>query len=200
MINSYDIIRPIGKGGMAEVFLARWQRMGAQRYVAIKKLLPHLADNPELATLFQKEIQYSVLLEHENIVRVYDAGLDETIPYLVMEYINGCNLSSILHNGALSAAQACSAGASIAKALTYAHSNSPALIHGDVSPQNILISQSGQVKLADFGISRVESQATQPLQMRGKLAYMAPELFSGSKTNKATDQFSLGLVNLNVRK
>lgn len=194
-IGSYDIEARLAIGGMAEVFLARWRRLDAERTVAIKRLLPQLATDPETLRLFRREVQIWAGLEHPHIVRLYDAGLDDALPYAVIEYVEGASLSDILKSsGTLPEATVIAIGSALAGALDYGHSRMPAVLHRDVSPQNVLISCQGDIKLSDFGIATAVGSSDKTADLRGKLAYIAPELLHGKKASPASDQYALGLV------
>lgn len=193
----YEIIERIAYGGMAEVYLARWVRLNAEKLVVIKRILPHLSQDPEFVRMFLDEVRISARLDHPNIVHIYDAGEVEGSPYLVMEYVRGVTLKECLEaEGALTPAEAVGIGIELAKALVYAHGQKDPIIHRDVTPQNILLGLEGYVKLADFGIARAQDRIThtQAGILKGKLSYMAPELLSGKDPSPASDQYSLGLL------
>jgi serine/threonine-protein kinase len=193
----YEILDRLAYGGMAEVFLARWERLNAQRLVVVKKILPHLSADPEFVRMFLDEVRITARLDHPNIVHIYDAGEVEGTPFLVMEYVRGVTLKECLEaEGALSLAEGVGIGIELAKALSYAHSQRDPIIHRDVTPQNILLGVEGYVKLADFGIAKVEDRIThtQAGLLKGKLSYMAPELLEGGSPSPLSDLYALGLV------
>lgn len=195
-VGPYEIIGPLARGGMAEVWLARWSRMGAERLVVIKRLLPWLADDPEIRAMFADEIRLCATLDHPGIVHTYDVGEWEGLPFLVLEFVDGASLDRLAAEGArLTPAEAVAIAVAVAEALQFAHSRQPSIVHRDVSPSNILVDRDGRVRLADFGIAKVEGRArTMAGTLKGKLAYLAPEQISGGQTLPASDQYALGLV------
>lgn len=195
-VGPYEIIGPLARGGMAEVWLARWSRMGAERLVVIKRLLPWLADDPEIRAMFVDEIRLCATLDHPSIVHTYDVGEWEGLPFLVLEFVDGTSLDRLAADGArLTAAEAVAIAVAVAEALQFAHSRQPSIVHRDVSPSNILVDRDGRVRLADFGIAKVEGRArTMAGTLKGKLAYLAPEQISAGQVLPASDQYALGLV------
>jgi serine/threonine-protein kinase len=195
-VGPYEIVGPLARGGMAEVWLARWSRMGAERLVVIKRLLPWLADDADLRAMFAEEIRLCAALDHPGIVRTYDVGEWEGLPFLVLEYIDGAALDQLLaDDGPFAPAEAVTVAVAVAEALAYAHARSPVVVHRDVSPSNVLVDRDGRVRLADFGIAKVEGRArTMAGTLKGKLAYMAPEQVRAGETGPAVDQYALGLV------
>jgi len=197
VLGDYELIGRLAYGGMSELFLAVWRRLGAERLVVVKRVLPHLAADPHFVRLFYEEVRLTSRLGHPNIVDILDAGEDGGAPYLVLDYVSGLSLrQTIDHVGALSVAEAVGIGVELAKALRYAHAQTPPVIHRDVSPHNVLLSKSGFVKLADFGIAKAIDGNRQTLVggLKGKLRYMAPEQAAGKPLTPAADQFSLGLL------
>ncbi len=205
----YELIEPIATGGMAEVYRARMQGVeGFQKIVAIKRILPHLTDNHEFVTMFVDEAKLAAQLQHPNIVHIYDLGKIERSYYIAMEYIDGRDLRSILHTleekrARLPLGLALFICSRIAAALDYAHhrhdlqGKAMALVHRDVSPQNVLISYDGDIKLCDFGIAKAASKAshTRSGALKGKLQYMSPEQAWGKDDiDHRSDIFSIGLV------
>lgn len=204
----YELIEHIATGGMAEVYKARMKGLeGFQKIVAIKRILPHLTDNDEFVTMFIDEAKLAAQLQHPNIIHIYDLGRIERSYYIAMEYIDGLDLRTIL--GKLQAKGlrfplnlALYVGARLADALDYAHrkrdfkGQAMALVHRDVSPQNVLISYEGEIKLCDFGIAKAASKAshTRAGALKGKLQYMSPEQAWGKDIDYRSDIFSLGLV------
>jgi TonB family protein len=205
---SYELLEPIATGGMAEVYRARMRGMeGFEKIVAIKRILPHLSDNNEFVSMFIDEAKLAAQLQHPNIIHIYDLGRIERSYYIAMEYVDGRDLRSLLRlldeKGTwLPLGLAILVGARLAAALDYAHrkhdlhGQALALVHRDISPQNILISYDGEIKLCDFGIAKAASKAshTRAGALKGKLQYMSPEQAWGKDIDHRSDIFSLGLV------
>ncbi len=204
----YTLLEKIAAGGMAEVFKARMRgEEGFEKIVAIKRILPHMADNDDFITMFVDEAKLAAQLTHNNIIHIYDLGKVEQYHYIAMEYVEGKDLRSILKLGserdfALPPELALFVASKIANALDYAHrrlgidGKELNLVHRDVSPQNILISFEGDIKLCDFGIAKAATKVsqTQTGALKGKLQYMSPEQAWGKKIDRRTDIFSLGIV------
>jgi TonB family protein len=204
----YELIEPIATGGMAEVYRARMRGVeGFQKIVAIKRILPHLTDNDEFVTMFVDEAKLAAQLQHPNIIHIYDLGKIERSYYIAMEYIDGKDLRSILRaldekKSRLPLGLALFIASRLAAALDYAHrkkdlqGKAMALVHRDISPQNVLISFDGDIKLCDFGIAKATSKAshTRAGALKGKLQYMSPEQAWGRDIDHRSDIFSLGLV------
>lgn len=198
----------IATGGMAEVWKARMRGVeGFQKIVAIKKILPHLSDNEEFVTMFIDEAKLAAQLNHNNIIHIYDLGKIANSYYIAMEYIDGHDLKTILKRGEergqpMPADLAIFVASKIASALDYAHrkrdldEHEMELVHRDVSPQNVLISHEGDIKLCDFGIAKAASKAshTQAGALKGKLQYMSPEQAWGKKIDRRSDIFALSAV------
>jgi len=204
----YRLLQRVAVGGMAEVFKAKRSGVeGFEKVVAVKRILPHLSDNKEFVDMFVDEAKMVAGLTHPNIVQIFDLGRIEKSYYIAMEYVQGRDLRSILRRArerairvpldlcALIASRVCSA-------LEYAHRKKddrgqPMMtVHRDISPQNILISFEGDVKLTDFGIAKAASKATvtEAGALRGKLLYMSPEQAWGKPMDRRSDLFSLGIV------
>lgn len=207
----YQLIRKIAQGGMAEVFLATRQGEigGFSKQVAIKRIYEHLAEDPELITMFFDEGRIAARLTHSNIAQIYDLGQIDGCFYLAMEFVSGCDLRSLCERGLkagnfIPLPMAARVIASAASGLHYAHSRPDDrgrplnIVHRDVSPQNILISMDGEIKMCDFGIAKAEARMTQTQtgQFKGKFAYMSPEqvLGEGGVIDRRSDIFSLGIV------
>src|SRR5205823_3570216 len=204
----YVLVEKIATGGMAEVWKARMRGVeGFQKIVAIKKILPHLSDNQDFIEMFIDEAKLAAQLNHNNIIHIYDLGKIQSSYYIAMEYIDGYDLKTILKLAAdrdnpLNVELALFIAAKIAAALDYAHRKRDfedrdlGLVHRDVSPQNVLISQDGDIKLCDFGIAKAASKAshTQAGALKGKLQYMSPEQAWGRAIDKRSDIFALATV------
>ncbi|HEX9160171.1 MAG TPA: TonB family protein [Thermoanaerobaculia bacterium] len=204
----YVLLEKIATGGMAEVWKARMRGVeGFQKIVAIKKILPHLSDNQEFVDMFVDEAKLAAQLNHNNIIHIYDLGKIANSYYIAMEYVDGHDLKTILkraedHGHPMTVELALFVASKIASALDYAHRRRDfnekelSLVHRDVSPQNVLISQEGDIKLCDFGIAKAATKAshTQVGALKGKLQYMSPEQASGKSIDRRSDIFALGAV------
>jgi serine/threonine-protein kinase len=203
----YVLLRRIARGGMAEVFLAQQQGLeGFDRRVAVKRILPHLADSPDFVKMFLGEAKLAAQLTHPNIVHIYDFGKVEHDYFIAMEFVDGVHTGQLFKLGEadrLPMTLVARIGADAANALHYAHelraaSGKPyGLVHRDVSPANIMVSYDGIVKLCDFGIAKaaaVGDQLTNPGQVKGKYAYMSPEQTIAAPLDGRSDVFSLAIV------
>ncbi len=192
----YEIERRIGRGGMADVFLAR--DLLLDRPVAIKVLFPEFATDPAFVERFRREAQAAANLTHPNIVAVYDWGRAGTTYFMAMEYVPGRTLADVLKsNGRLTAHQASTVALEVAAALAFAHHSG--VVHRDIKPANILIGDNGQMKVADFGIARalgssVEANLTQAGAVMGTATYFSPEQAQGGQPDPRSDLYSLGVV------
>jgi hypothetical protein len=190
----YDVVRPLGSGGMGEVFLARDRVLG--RDVALKVLRKQFAGDEEFAERFKREAMSAASLSHSNIVQVYDRGeTEEGSSYIAMEYVPGGTLKEkITGEGPLVAADAAALGAQVAEALGAAHERG--LVHRDIKPQNVLLTATGRAKVADFGIARAGSSATisRTGSVMGTAGYMSPEQALGKPATPKSDLYSLGVV------
>jgi TonB family protein len=205
----YELLEKIASGGMADLFRARRTGVeGFQKIVAIKKILPHIADNDEFITMFADEAKLAAQLNHPNIVHIYDLGKIQAGGYFIaMEYVEGTDLKTILRSGRevnlpLPVPLAAYVAGKVASALDYAHRRRDGkgeelhIVHRDVSPQNILISHEGEIKLCDFGIAKADRKVSQTESgsLKGKLQYMSPEQAWGKPIDHRSDLFSLGSV------
>jgi serine/threonine protein kinase len=205
----FELLEKIGEGGMAEVFKARLPGVaGFEKILVIKRILPHLARNERFVKMFVNEAQIAARLLHHNIVQVSELGqTDSGELYIAMEYVPGLDLRGILRNAARrliripvwftthSLAQICG-GLSHAHELTDSQGNITMVIHRDVTPSNVFISSTGDVKLADFGIAKAVGQVseTRSGQLKGKISYMSPEQLHGETLDPRADVFSAGVV------
>ena len=189
----YELLELIGQGGMADVYLA--QDIILNRTIAIKILRTSLAKDPIYVTRFQREASAAAALSHRNIVEIYDVGEDEDKYYIVMEYVPGTTLKElILKRGAVHYIEAIDIMKQIVSGIAKAHQLG--IIHRDFKPQNILVTDSGVAKIADFGIASMQSlaQVTQTDVIMGSLHYLAPELARGEKATAQSDVYALGIV------
>lgn len=205
----YILLEKLATGGMAEVWLARAQGAGGiGKFVAIKKILPQFSDNPEFIQMFKDEAAIAMNLSHSNIVSIYEFGQEANQLFLVMDYVEGRNLRQILNkmkqtSAKFSIDQIIYMVREVAAGLDHAHRslNSATgkplnITHRDMSPQNVMITFEGEVKIVDFGIAKAESQmeTTRTGTLKGKFGYMSPEQAEGLPTDLRTDVFSLGIV------
>lgn len=193
LANRYELIDKVGSGGMATVYRARCQTL--DRIVAVKVLKDELAADPSLVSRFKSEAMAAARLSHPNLVNIFDVGEDDGIHYIVMEYIEGQTLKDIISKlGPLSPSQAVNIAALVCDGLEHAHSRG--LIHRDIKPHNILVTDDGTVKIADFGIARVinTSTITYGSNVMGSVYYISPEQAKGEAVGPETDIYSLGCV------
>ena len=197
IINSrYELGRRIGRGGMAEVFVARDRLL--DRPVAVKILFAEYAKDPLFVERFRREAMSAASLNHPNIVGVYDWGQVDTTYYIAMEFVQGRTLADILaKHERLSVLQACDIALDIAAALSSAHAAGVA--HRDIKPANIIVSATGHVKVADFGIARaigaaIEQGLTQTGAVMGTATYFSPEQAQGAQPDPRSDLYSLGVI------
>jgi serine/threonine protein kinase len=209
LFGKYQLLKKLATGGMAEVWLARQAGIeGFAKNVVIKRILPHLAEDREFVEMFKNEALIAANFNHPNIAQVYEFGEANGTYFIAMEFIHGEDLGRVMRK-AWSAGQwiarplAIRIVASACEGLYYAHSrNDPAtgrplkVVHRDISPQNILISFDGSVKLVDFGIAKAADQVglTKSGAIKGKFAYMAPEQAAGKPLDHRADIFAIGLV------
>lgn len=192
--NRYEIINKIGDGGMAFVYQAKDRLLN--RIVAVKVLRPEFVDDEEFLAKFKREAEAVANITHPNIVNVYDVGCDGKVNYIVMEYVDGQNLKEIIKNeGTLDEYTALDITKQIAKALGAAHKKG--VIHRDIKPHNILISNEGRnVKVADFGIAKAATNSTMTNigSIIGSVHYFSPEQAKGQSVKNNADLYSLGIV------
>lgn len=191
----YRLESKLGVGGMSTVHLALDTRL--ERHVAVKLLAEHLADDPAFVSRFRREALAAARLVHPNVVQVFDFGFDEQSHhhFIVMEHVSGRSCAEILRDrGHLEVGEATDIVGQACQGLDYAHRNG--VVHRDVKPGNLLVSETGVVKLADFGIAKATEQSsiTQVGSVLGTAAYLAPEQARGEEAGPATDLYSLGVV------
>lgn len=205
----YILLEKIATGGMAEIYLARAPgASGINKYVAIKRILPQYSDNPEFVEMFKSEAKIAINLKHSNIVSIFEFGVEKGQFFLVMDFVEGKNLRQIINrmkqsNKSFGLDQILFIMREAAAGLDSAHrcldgtSGRPLNItHRDISPQNVMISYEGEIKIVDFGIAKTETQieATKAGTLKGKFGYMSPEQAEGIQVDLRTDVFSLGIV------
>ncbi|MFB1485181.1 protein kinase [Corallococcus sp. RDP092CA] len=202
-----QIIRRLGQGGMAEVFLAKQQGVkGFEKFVVMKKILAQFAENPEFVDMLFAEARANARLTHPNIVQTFDVGVTDGVAYILMEYVRGPDLKRLItelrrKGMALPLEHALRIVAEVAAGLHYAHSyvdpsgTAHPVVHRDVSPHNVLVSLDGAIKLSDFGIAKVQGEEhTQAGVIKGKISYLSPEAASGRPLDWRNDVFALGVV------
>jgi serine/threonine protein kinase len=204
----YRVIEKIAAGGMAEVFRAESAGLeGFKKTVAIKRVLPHLSQKKEFIGMFLDEARLSATLSHSNVVQVFDIGVGDDTYFIVMEYVDGANLKSVIEHRKqlgrpLPIEIACLIALRTCEGLAYAHEVLDALgqplgiVHRDVSPPNVLITRHGEVKVVDFGLAKANSQleASQPGIIKGKFSYLSPEAALGEEVDQRTDIFATGII------
>jgi basic membrane protein A len=192
-LGPYQIVAPLGEGGMAAVFRA--YQPGMERYVALKILPRHFADDPEFAARFQREARILAQLQHPHILPVFDYGQVEGYSFIVMPFVPSGTLTDSMQGQPLPLPRIRQVISQVGDALSYAHGRG--LVHRDVKPSNVLIDESGNCLLTDFGLARmVEASVnlTSIGTIMGTPAYMSPEQGSGSKIDSRSDIYSLGII------
>ncbi|MGD8388105.1 MAG: protein kinase [Desulfobacteraceae bacterium] len=207
-LGKYTLLDRIAVGGMAELYRAMIRGdQGFEKLIAIKRLLPHLADEDNVVTSFIDEAKLAALLQHRNIVQIYDFGSMEGNYFIAMEYLFGKDLQAMIKKANeleynLKLETALFMATQICEALDYAHNrkdlqgNPLHIIHRDVSPQNIFITYGGEVKIIDFGIAKASSQSSETQQgaIKGKIAYMSPEQAEGKRVDHRSDIFASAIL------
>ena len=190
----YEVEEELGRGGMAKVYRGTDTVLG--RPVAVKILAPQFTDDPSFVNRFRREAQAAARLNHPNLVSVYDTGSDDGVHFIVMEYVEGRTLADYLAGGGrIMPQRAIEIAEAVSQALTAAHAQG--VIHRDIKPGNIMITPSGDVKVADFGIARVIAGAetiAQTAAVLGTAAYLSPEQAQGQPVDQRSDLYSLGCV------
>ncbi len=204
----YFLLERINVGGMAEVFRAKaFGVEGFERLVAVKRILPNIAEDKEFIRMFIEEAKLSVQLNHANIAQIFDLGVVDGSYYIALEHVHGRDLRGIFDRcrtvgEAMPVAQACFIVMKTCEGLDYAHNKRDqsgrelSLVHRDVSPQNVLVSFEGEVKIIDFGIAKAAGKGskTQAGILKGKFGYMSPEQVRGLPVDRRSDVFSAGIV------
>ena len=192
----YRVIREVGSGGMAHVYRAI--NMSSRKVVAVKMLREEYLDDQEFLRRFEREAKASLALSHENIVRAYGVGDHEGVPYIVLEYVEGKTLKDLIRESPgkhLSVQQAIGICSQILDALSYAHAHG--IIHRDVKPQNVIVTNRGKAKLADFGIAREVTASTVTFTGKnviGSVHYISPEQAKGLPATEESDIYSTGIT------
>lgn len=207
-LGRYEFLVPIAEGGMASVWAARLKgSRGFSKTVAVKTMLPSVSDDPQFEQMFLDEAQIASRIRHPNVVEIMDLGEQDEVLYLVMEWVDGEPLSSlrraaVKHGGiprsiALRIVADACAGLHAAHELKDDAGNPVGLVHRDISPQNILITFGGAVKIVDFGVAKAAGRSTGQTvagQVKGKPPYMSPEQALGEVVDRRTDVFALGII------
>ncbi len=189
----YQIVAPLGEGGMAAVYKAYQPAM--ERYVAIKVLPRHMSSSEEFVTRFRREARMLAQLQHPHILPVFDYGEADGYPYIVMPFVSSGTLAELLHKQRLPLTQVRRISTQIGDALSYAHTRG--MIHRDIKPSNVLIDERGNCLLTDFGLARMAEASTNLTTsgaVMGTPAYMSPEQGAGSDIDHRSDIYSLGIV------
>jgi tetratricopeptide (TPR) repeat protein/predicted Ser/Thr protein kinase len=203
-LGHYEILGPLGSGGMGDVFVARDPILG--RKVALKVLPARLASDRDSLSRFTQEARSASALNHPNIVTIHEVGTDKGTPFIVMEFIDGRDLRSIINEGPQTNRRACELAAQIADGLAAAHDQG--IIHRDLKPENIMLTKDGYVKILDFGLAKVigaasaetdrtvqfDIPATNPGTILGTVGYMSPEQATGKRLDFRSDQFAFGAI------
>ncbi len=192
-VGDYEIVQVLGAGGMGKVYKVR--NTISDRFEAMKVLLPDLAGDPDLADRFLREIKVQASLSHPNIASLYTAMRYENQLLMLMEFVEGSSIESLIANGPLPISQAIAYTVQVLDALSYAHSKG--VVHRDIKPANMMVTPTGEVKLMDFGIARMKAdkRLTQTGRTLGSLYYMSPEQIRGEKELDArSDIYSLGIA------
>ncbi|MBA3393452.1 MAG: protein kinase [Deltaproteobacteria bacterium] len=206
--NKYEIVAKLATGGMAEIYLARNESTaGVERYVVLKRVLRHHANDIKFVNMFLDEARLSARLQHPNIAQVYDTGKLGDSYFFTMEYVHGETVRDILHETYAAKQQvpvavALTIIAGAAAGLQHAHErvgfdgHPLCIVHRDVSPSNLMVSHEGNVKLVDFGVAKATHRAheTQTGAVKGKVGYMSPEQIRSADVDARSDLFSLGIV------
>jgi serine/threonine protein kinase len=208
VLGRYELLLPIAQGGMASVWAARLKgTRGFQKMVAIKTMLPGLIDDPQFERMFLDEASLASQVRHPHVIEIMDLGEQDGILYIVMEWVDGEPISVILKyaaaRGGIPLPVAVHVAIQASRGLHAAHElrddagSLVGLVHRDVSPQNVLLTYDGVVKVVDFGVAKVTNRAsseTRAGQLKGKIAYMSPEQLKGDKIDRRTDVFAMGIM------
>ena len=206
MVGRYQLLTPLASGGMAEIWLARQPGVrGFEKLVVIKRMVGALEDDPDHVEMFLSEARLAARFSHPHIVQIFELGEARGSFFTVMEFLDGDSLATLFReqrraNNPIPDHLAVKLGAWAAEALHYAHTfpdetgRPMGIVHRDVSPQNLLVTFDGSMKVLDFGIAKINTNATASGKLKGKLAYMAPEQGRAMAVDARTDVFALGVV------
>src|SRR5437868_7867126 len=203
-LGPYEILAPLGAGGMGEVYRAHDPRLGRQ--VAIKVLPAALAKDPQALARFEREAKAVAALSHPNILAIFDFGREDGVAYAVTELLQGETLRARISEGPLSARKAIDCGVQIARGLAAAHDEG--IVHRDLKPENVFVTADGRIKILDFGLARqalrtlaaddtrspTVAQSTEPGTVLGTVGYMSPEQVRGHEADSRSDIFAFGAV------
>lgn len=205
----YRITERVAAGGMAEVFKGVAESLqGFKKSIAVKRILPALTKNKKFVAMFLDEARLSLLLQHTNIVQVFDIGHTDDTYFIVMEYVDGVDLKALLDwrrrmGRRIPIAQTLFIATEVCRGLSYAHElvnpetgHPLGIVHRDISPPNVLISKQGEVKVVDFGLAKASSQieTTDPGVVKGKMSYLSPEAARGEEVDSRADIFAVGIL------
>lgn len=204
----YRVVEKLESGGMAEVFRAESEGLqGFRKQVAIKRVLPHLSSKKKFISMFLDEARLSAQLSHSNCVQVFDIGVGDNAFFIVMEFVDGANLKSIVEHIKKTGRDfpveaAVYISLELCKGLSYAHELTDPngiplhIVHRDMSPPNVLITKNGEVKIVDFGLAKANSQLekSEPGIIKGKFSYLSPEAAMGQEVDARTDIFAVGII------
>lgn len=191
LADRYEILGKVGAGGMSDVYKAKDHILS--RIVAIKVLKSEFSEDRTFVTKFRTEAQSAAVLEHPNIVNIYDVGSEDGLYYIVMEYVEGITLKTYIEKkGQLSFKESASIAIQVARGIEAAHGKN--IIHRDIKPQNIMISTDGKVKVTDFGIAKAASSNTISSDVMGSVHYASPEQARNGFIDARSDVYSLGIV------
>jgi serine/threonine protein kinase len=207
-LGKYEVLRQLAQGGMAEIYLARATGIaGFEKIVVLKRIIPRFARNPEFVQMFLDEARLTATFSHPNVVQVHDVGQQGQSYFFTMEHLHGRDLTSVLERCAeqkrgLTLALALQIVTSVAAGLHYAHDKKGkdgqplGTVHRDISPNNVMITFDGQVKIVDFGIAKaqVRQSKTKTGTIKGTISYMSPEQAQGLELDRRSDVFSLGVL------
>ncbi|HEX4459801.1 MAG TPA: serine/threonine-protein kinase [Polyangia bacterium] len=207
-LGRYRVVRPLARGGMAELFLARSSGIqGFEKLVVVKRVLPELARDADYVGMFLDEARLAARMHHSNLVQVYDIGEADGLPFYAMEYLDGHDVREIIRalqarREKLPIEHALLITIGVAAALHYAHEmkdeegRTLGIVHRDVSPQNVAVTFDGGVKLFDFGVAKAKRRSTETRHgtLKGKIQYMSPEQCRGDEVDRRSDVFSVAIL------